>query len=221
MNTQKPISTISWNSKPFLVGLLSSLQAAHKIDHWEIILHQPEDDEGGSKPHFHVYIEPSKRLQTADLRDEFCEPDLTHPDKKPLGCLPFRNSVYSDWYLYALHDPAYLAAHQQSRRFHYADDQIITGDQDQHLFLIRSVDMSQYSPIKKLQVLKDAGLTFPEVVQRGIVPIPQFSQYEKAWNALKCVTDRYNRSGHINIDESTGEVISESLEEEPVKESGV
>lgn len=194
MNTQKPISTISWNSEPFLIDLLTRLLKAHKIDHWEMIHHIGEDDEAGKKDHFHVYLEPSKRIQTADLKDQFLEP-IT-PDQKPLGCLAFRSSVYSDWYLYALHDPAYLAAHFQSRRYHYSDEQIKTADPDEHCFRVRSVDMSQYAPIKKLKAFKDAGLTFSDAVSKGVVPIPQLSQYERAWSLLKNETDRGGRPGH-------------------------
>lgn len=204
MNTQKPISTISWNTEPFLVALLSSLLASHKIDYWEFIHHQAEDDEGGKKDHFHVYIEPSKRIQTAILKDEFKEPDFKHPDGKPLGCLGFRNSVYSDWYLYALHDPSYLSAKNQARRFHYSDEQIKCADPDEHHFRVCSVDLSGYSPVKRLKAFKDAGLSFADVVGKGVVPIPQVAQFEKVWNMLKSETDRNGRPGHI--DQDTGEV---------------
>ena len=207
MNTQKPISTISWNTEKFLRDTLEALTKAHKIDYWEFIRHSPEDDEGGKKEHFHVYIEPSKRIQTAELREEFKEPDLRHPDQKPLGCLTFRNSVFSDWYLYALHDPTYLAAHQQSRKRHYTDDQIRFPDEDEHHYRVSCVDMSIYTPVRRLQAAKDAGMSFGEAVARGLVPIPQLSQFEKAWNYLADKTDRNGHPDH-NVDPETGEVIS-------------
>ena len=152
MNTGKPISTISWNTKDFLVSLLGDLTESHLIQFWDFIYHKPEDDEAGKKHHFHLYLEPAKRLSTADLKELFSEFDPKHPDK-PLSCLSFRYSVFSDWYLYGLHDPCYLAAHNLTKKYSYQDKNFIFSSLEEHLFLVRSCDMSNYTPISKLTAL--------------------------------------------------------------------
>lgn len=186
MNTQKPISTISFNSESFIVKLLSALYEHHRLDYYEYIHHKGEDDEAGKKDHFHIYIEPATRLQTASLRDEFKEIDPSDPSGKPLCCLPFRPSVsYTDWYLYGLHDPQYLKAKQIERKFHYSDDNIKTCDVDYHRFLVRTIDISEFTAIEKLRSFKSAGLSFSDAVNKGVVPIQQISQYEKTWDMIK------------------------------------
>lgn len=87
MQTAKPISTISYNTEPFLVQTLNALVKAKRIDFWAYIHHFPEDDEVKLKHHFHVYLEPSKRTQTATLKEEFLELDPNN--EKPLGVLTF------------------------------------------------------------------------------------------------------------------------------------
>lgn len=195
MNTAKPIATISYNSEPFLRQKLSELYRAKKIDFWAFIHHLPEDDEAGNKPHFHLYIEPSKRTQTAILKDEFKEFDLTHPDK-PLGVLSFRPSHFGDWYLYGLHDPAYLAAKMQSRRYSYDPELMQKCDEDELRERVYTVDVSEMTPIKRLKAFKESGKTFTEAVRTGLVPIPQIAQYERTWNLLLSGTDRNGRPGH-------------------------
>lgn len=109
MRTTKPIATISFNSPAFLKLKLEELTKAGKISFWAFIPHKPEDDEAGTKEHNHLYAEPSKMMQTDDLKAELLEFDPEHPDK-PKGCLPFRTSKFADWYLYGLHDKRYLAS---------------------------------------------------------------------------------------------------------------
>lgn len=91
MRTTKPIATISFNSPAFLKLKLEELTKAGKISFWAFIPHKPEDDEAGTKEHNHLYAEPSKMMQTDDLKAELLEFDPEHPDK-PKGCLPFRTS---------------------------------------------------------------------------------------------------------------------------------
>lgn len=45
MKTSKPISTISYNSKPYLVKKLNDLKKAGILEFWSFIEHEPESDE--------------------------------------------------------------------------------------------------------------------------------------------------------------------------------
>lgn len=216
MRTTKPISTISFNSKGWLLLKLRELQKAKILSFWAFIEHKPEDDEGGKKTHYHVYCEPSKMLQTDDLREELKEPDPENP-VKPKGCLKFESSKFDHWYLYALHDRRYLATKGQSRRFHYQHDDFIASNDDDLLFMAKSIDVLSLSPFADMEDAIKHGITWPEYFRRGTVPLPQVALFEKAWGLLSYdITDRANRSGHameLNddeiavIDENTGEVI--------------
>ena len=198
MRTTKPISTISFNSRDYLVLKLRELTKAKRLSFWAIIEHKPEDDEGGKKVHFHVYCEPSKMLQTDDLRDELREFDPEKPDK-PKGCLSWHSSKFDAWYLYALHDKRYLASKGQSRRFHYSFDEFITSDEDDLLCKSRSIDLLSLSPYADIIDAQAHGVTWNEYFRRGTVPLPQIKLYESAWfTLLQDCTERNGKDGHEN-----------------------
>lgn len=103
MATQKPISTISYNTELFLKEKLNTWYEAHIIQSYQYICHKGED---GDKDHIHVRIEPNKRIDPMDLQEQLREYQIGK--EKPLGVRPFRPSVEEDWYLYAVHDKDYL-----------------------------------------------------------------------------------------------------------------
>ncbi|WP_373765965.1 hypothetical protein [Jeotgalibaca porci] len=103
MATQKPISTISYNSEAFLKEKLDIWLSAHIIQAYQYIFHKGED---GDKDHIHLRIEPNKRVDPMDLLDQLREYQIGK--EKPLGCRPFRPSIEEDWILYVVHDKTYL-----------------------------------------------------------------------------------------------------------------
>lgn len=209
MRTTKPISTISFNTTSYLKLKLDELVKCGKLSFYAFVHHKAEDDEGGSKDHHHVYVEPAKMIQTDDLKEELRELDLHNLQGKPLGCLPFKTSKFDPWYLYGLHDKRYLAMKGQSRRFHYTHEDIVTSDDDNLLFLARSIDLVALSPYADMEDAQKAGVSWPEYFARGTVPIPQLHQYQNAWNLLLSTrTFRDGRENHpIEIDDDTGEVL--------------
>lgn len=216
MRTTKPISTISFNSPEYLKTKLNELKNAKIVSFWAFMPHKPEDDEAGTKEHQHVYVEPSKMVQTDDIKAELMEPDPAHPDK-PRGCLPFHTSKFDDWYLYSLHDKRYLASKGQSRRFHYEHDQFVTSDPDNLLALSRSIDLLSLSPYADMQDAIKQGISWNEYFARGYVPLPQIKAFMLAWQSLGgSGTNRAGYPGHVNrtddgdwVDPKTGEKISE------------
>lgn len=198
MKTTKPISTISFNSPDYLHTKLTELTKAGRIAFWAFIVHLPEDDEGGKKEHCHVFVEPAKMVQTEDLKQELKEFDPKHPDK-PLGCISWHNSKFDDWYMYALHDKAYLASKAQSRKYHYKHDDMFTSDDDDMTFRVRSIDRTAVSPYEAMREAQSMGMTFPEFVASGRVPIPQLRMYREAWALMwNNWTHRVGRDGHPN-----------------------
>lgn len=103
MATQKPISTISYNTEAFLKEHLDAWVDAHIIQAYQYICHVGED---GDKDHIHVRIEPNKKLDPMDLTETLKE--YTREHEKPLGVRPWRFSKEEDWYLYVVHDEEYL-----------------------------------------------------------------------------------------------------------------
>lgn len=198
MRTTKPIATISFNTPAYLQLKLNELLKAGRLSFWAFIQHKPEDDEGTNKYHCHVYVEPSKMLQTDDLRSALKEYDPEHLDK-PLGCLVWRSSKFDDWYLYGLHNSRYLAMKNQSRRFHYRHSDFVTSDDDELLCLARSIDLLSISPYADMEDAMESGLTWEEYFARGTVPIPLIRSFHQAWFTLAArVTDRGSRTGHPN-----------------------
>ena len=213
MRTSKPIATISFNTLSFLEQKLTELTKAGKLSFWAFISHLPEDDEAGNKSHCHLYIEPSKMIQTDDLRAEFKEFDPTNP--KPLGCISFRSSKFDDWYMYGLHDEKYLASKGESRRYHYRHDDFRTSDEDDLLFKSRCIDLTALTPYADMQEAQSRGLSWAEYFMRGRIPIQQIAHFQKAWDMLITVhTIRGDYVPHPDdaypnavIDTETGAVI--------------
>lgn len=182
MKTSRPITTISFNSEPFLIDKLIEMEKAKIISFWTCIQHKPEDDEGGKKFHYHIYIEPGEKpIEVNTFDDNFIEID---PDNdKPLKTLKFRISKKDDALLYFKHDPDYLASKGQSRKYHYEWDDFITGDEDELYFLIKTINLDT-NPYKEMREFAEAGMTFIEFAKNGKVPVQQFNQYNTAWNAI-------------------------------------
>lgn len=206
--TGKPFATISFNTSAYLKVKCNELVKSGKVTFWAYIIHQPEDDEGGTKEHIHLYIEPAKMLQTDEVREFLREYDPEHPDR-PRGCLPCSSSKFDPWYMYAKHDKRYLASKGQSRRFHYEHEDIVTSDPDYLTFKARQIDMLALSPYADMQEAQRNGVSWAEYFSRGTVPLPQVVLFERAWNLLlDARTDRNDRDGHpMNVDLDTGEVI--------------
>lgn len=152
-------------------------------------------------------------LQTDELKAELKEFDPEHPDK-PRGCISWNSSKFDPWYLYALHDKRYLASKGQSRRFHYEHGDIITSDEDDLTFKVRSIDMVSLSPYADMEDAQRNGFTWSEYFARGTVPLPQVALFERAWYLLiQARTDRADRECHpMDIDPETGEILTEDDE---------
>ena len=201
MKTSKPISTISFNTEPFLKGKLRELQRNGTLEFWVYIRHDPEPDEvgdeAGGKDHFHVYMEPAKMVQTTEIREQFKEPDMIKG--KPRGCLLVEKSNFDNWYLYALHDPDYLASKGQSRCYSYDPAQFVTGDEDDLHSKVTRIDVGSITPYIRMAQYQRDGKDFRSFVLGEQIPIRDISNYQKAWNMLSSTgTDRNGRPGHAN-----------------------
>ena len=203
---------------------LNELKASKIISFWAFIPHKPEDDEAGNKPHKHLYIEPAKRILTDDLRDKLIELDINHPTQKPLKCLNFRSSKFDDWFLYALHDSAYLASKGQSRKYHYTFSDFYSSDEDELIFLAKSIDQNALNVYKRMEDAISKGLTFVEFAKLVTVPVQQIYSWQHTYELIaQNRTNRNDRDTHtpsedaqspsdddsgLNVDETTGELLT-------------
>lgn len=210
MKTSKPFSTISYNSDNFLNQRLKELVARRQIDFFAWVHHYPEDDE--KKEHKHLYIVPNGRVDTDQVLDYLLEIDLKHPDK-PLKCIRPHSSKFADWYLYSIHDTAYLASKGQARKYHYNLGDVQSSDGD---YLLEEVHTIDFAKINRLTSLRDAalqGVPFEELLLNGAIPVQQTFAYRQAYELMaNFKTNRAGREGHEKIDSETGEIIPEDKE---------
>lgn len=206
MRTSKPISTISYNSEPFLLTKLTELLECDIVSFFAFIRHQPEEDE--SKAHYHLYLELGDSIEIkkgSPLQLSFAELDPQKPDK-PLGVQPFRKShTFADWYFYAIHHQAYLISKGQSRKFFYGDDDLIVSDKDYFADLKAQINFAKYfRQAENIERLK-RGASVYELVEQGLINTREVIAY----NYLSQEILYRSRPTHSPIlDPETGEVIS-------------
>jgi len=111
--TQKPVSTISYNTEAYLIDKLNRLKTGKIINYALCIKHQGEEDINyvtgeteKDKDHWHIYLDLAKRVELLELKKEFDETDVNN--KKPLGCMNFQSSKVGHWIGYAIHLIDYL-----------------------------------------------------------------------------------------------------------------
>ena len=208
MRTAKPFSTISYNTKEFLAEKLNELILKREIEFWAYMEHLPEDDE--TKKHKHLYIIPAKQYDTFVFVEQLQEPDKSNLCNKPLGCINCKSSKFDDWYLYALHDIAYLASKGQTRKYHYKHEEFVVSDSDFFNEQRHCIDYSKLNRMSTLISAVDTGKSFYELVNSGLIPVQLINQYEKVFNILsfmKNQTERNGKDGHEFIDKETGEIL--------------
>lgn len=196
MKTTKPLATISYNSEPFLALKLDELYKARKIQFYAFIKHQPEEDE--KKAHFHVYVEPSSKIDTNDLKDVFIEKD-PNGSNKPLKTLNWGKSDFSNWFWYSMHDPRYLASKFESRKYSYHVEDFISSDDDELLCKVRD-NPCPVSEMSRVSELIERGLSDDEIMLFMKVPLYRLSYYGKGISILRQAlfnkTSRGSRANH-------------------------
>lgn len=198
MITSKRISTISYNTHDFLVSTLEDLVESHVIEFWAFISHLPEPkDEFGvaeTKQHFHLFLIPSKKIDTDLLKKSFIEPDLNNPLQPPRTVIWFETSVFGDWYMYGLHDIDYLETKGESRYYHYTFDDIETSSIDRLMHLIHTSDMNKWKRQGSFRRACLSSTSFDELVYNGFVPFDKIIAYKSVYHSIK------NHSHRLHID---------------------
>jgi len=193
MQTTKLISSISYNTPAFLRGKLYDLVRQGIIEYAHWIWHNPEEDE--KKEHAHLVLKPNRRLDTSKLRNEFVEP--VTGEEKPRGVLPFTPSKMNDWILYGVHDRVYLLRKCQNRKHHYEQKDIETTEPDLLNEHWRECHEGEDSRLTQVIELAGQGMTWPELLKTGLIPVNQLFQYREVFMTfVSPVTERADRKGH-------------------------
>lgn len=190
MQTCKPISTISYNSLPFLRSVLDNLVRTHVIDFYMFIHHIGEVDIFGEqeKDHTHLFVIPNHRINTSDLGDFFIE--TVDNNSKPLKCITWSVSKSDDWILYCLHDAQYLATKFESRHFEYNFNEIVTSDpEDLRRKYRMAYESSGYARMKNLYQYAKSGGSLNSLLEIGAIPV----------NQIQCYDDFFKLSKKIDI----------------------
>lgn len=182
MKTIRVLSNVSFNSLNFFTLKINDLFNRGIIDWAYWIHHLPEDDE--LKEHIHFVFKPSSRIDTMDIRQFFYE--YVNVNEKPLTCTPKFlpcNSI-DDWLLYAVHDTAYLKSKGQFRKYHYNFTDLCSTDFDCLKTDWDNINRAKFLVLDFLLQAVENNIPFFQLVQDGLVPIAQRSQYEFQYKAL-------------------------------------
>lgn len=221
MATQRPISTISYNSESFLIEKLQILFDAHTIQAWQYIFHKGED---GDKDHIHLRIEPNKRIDPMELTEFFKE--FEKGKDKPLGVRPWRPSKEVDWFLYAVHDSDYLSLKygggERGEKILYDWKDIKTSpDYDLESAWVRSKAAQKHSTVNIATQLKD-GQSPVDLVFQGENPYTVMNllrlisgtdysrlaaAHKKLYDDHQNLIDALNREGLIVSRDENGRLI--------------
>lgn len=221
MATQRPISTISYNSEFFLVEKLQNLYDAHIIQAWQFITHKGED---GDKDHIHLRIEPNKRIDPMELTEMLKE--YEKGKDKPLGVRPWRQSKEEDWFLYAVHDSDYLSLKygggERGEKLPYDWKDInISPDYDLETAWIRAKAAQKHSTVNIASQLQN-GQNPVDLVFQGENPYTVMNilrlisgtdysrlaaEYKKLYDDYQSLIDALNRDGLIVSRDENGRLI--------------
>lgn len=185
MKTTKPISSISWNSRNYLVDRLEELRKAHLIAFWVLVKHIAEEDE--KKDHIHFYVEPNRSLDTELLREKFIE---LVPGSKPLGVNKFQKSDFQNWLWYCLHDKVYLLSKGETRKYHYSIEDLISSDDGDLRQRIQENPRPE-SEYSKVEELIQQGLSDEAIAQTMNVPLFRFEYFCRAVEKLRILGETY------------------------------
>lgn len=200
MATQKPISTISYNTVPFLKEKLDLWLSEHIIQSYMFIHHKGED---GDKDHTHLRIEPNKKLDPMDLSDKLLE--YEHGKKKPLGCRPWRPSSEEDWLLYAVHDKDYLrikyGGGEKGEKLPYKWEDIVAPENyDVEVAFIRARSKLEHTSANLATLIKEGGKPLDLVLNgenvytvNAIMRALQTNDYQRLQSEYFLATERLQK----------------------------
>ena len=184
VRTYKPLSTVSYNTRPFLACVLSHLIDQGVISFWAFI---PHHGEGKRKAHTHVYVEPCSTVDTDSLSFRKLFDEIDPQNDKPLSCEPWRKSKFDDWVLYGQHDSAYLASKGLHKEHcDYALSCFSSSDPD--LFSARESEINRdkyNSPMVKMLDCYHSGMSVIDAMSFLRIPYGSMHSFISSWKEIE------------------------------------
>lgn len=209
MNTTKPFSTISYNSKIFLRSKLNELLENKIINEWYFIHHKGETDwftNEREKDHFHVYMSPCHKVDCDALRELFQEIDPTCD--KPLGCMPFQPSKIDDWIMYGIHDEHYLNTKGEVKEFSYSWKDIVGYDDEAIKRAVKHASAWAYKEVRKRERVASTGLL--KSFNDGIISTREVMGYA-------IIQREYEKLGLVELSKQINNFVEDKVGANPFK----
>lgn len=191
MRTQKAISNIAYHRPEVFKFMTDTLREAGIIGPCLWIAHKAEQDE--KKDHIHLLlldgfkVYDTSKLASAWGVDVVDGAAASVTDRWTVT----KTSAISDWLLYGIHDPAYLAFKGKEKEHFYtwADVHCSKGDEAILENLIQQATEARGEQgdrtIRRLVAWAKAGRSFEEAVCLGLVPTGQLLQARTAWAMIR------------------------------------
>lgn len=187
MRSGKSLSSIAYHRPEVFARVTNSLRKVDKIGPCLWVAHRGE---GGDKPHIHLVLLGGFKTYDTKGLGSLWGFDIEGDEKRSVSALWRVTKSLSDWLLYAIHDPKYLAFKGLEREASYTweDLRVSEGDEDILAELIREArDFAETQGDKttrRLIALAKQGWDWRRVVVSGLVPMGQLSQASKAWGII-------------------------------------
>ena len=118
--------------------------------------------------------------------------------------MPFRNSKFADWFMYALHDKNYLASKYMIKKYHYCKEDFYYSDETFFQELIHTSDFTKYKAQQLFVEFVHAGYSFAQILEKGVVPMNLVCQFKTMYNEIA-----FQERVKDVIDTNSGEVLSD------------
>ena len=207
MKTEKPITSISYNTVDFLKATCDKLLKNGIIDFYAFLKHRGEIDEFDGtrdKDHIHIFLRPLRALDTATLCTNFYEIDQSNPTAPPLGCVHFEKCKSpGEWVLYTLHYQPYLDSKGLTKEFvNYPFDEFITNNEQELKRFRRSYKIEFKPKLGTVKTLLEQGCNRAQIMEKVNPSAVQYLAIDKM------VASEYAKDSDFTvIDNRTGEKI--------------
>ena len=161
------------------------------VEFWCYIQHKAESDT--TKNHIHLFLQPSKKIDTQELKDYFNEIEIG--SIIPLGCKPFRKSKFGDWYWYCLHDITYLMGKGLKRKYHYKKSDFVASDIDTFNQLVE--DNKYQNKNQYIISLLNEGYSPLDLARTGLIG---FNQIKYVQDLIMCIQEENARAQEIDTE---------------------
>lgn len=207
MKTEKPLTSISYNTPEFLKAACDKLLTAGIIDFYAFLKHKGEIDPFDGerdKDHIHIFVRPVKAVESSTFLRHFIEIDETNAAAPPLGCVRFDKCKNpGTWVLYTLHYSPYLDSIGETKEFYnYPFHDFVTNNEQELRRYRRSVQIEYKPKLNTVMTLLEQGCDRSDILHKVNPSAVQYLAIDKM-----VVQSLSKSSDYTIIDNRTGETV--------------